>query len=57
MCFADNPDHDRALLDCFLCIFHLKYPSLWRAATKSEIVRARLDFWVHKPYKVTESLS
>jgi hypothetical protein len=31
MCLIHESHHDGSLLHSFLCIFHLKYPTLWRA--------------------------
>lgn len=55
MCFADYSHHHRTLLDCFLCIFYLKYSTLGGA---EKVISAYiLQTGGASTYKVTESLS
>ena len=55
MCPADQPDDDRALLDCFIRVFDLKYPALWRTGdTVNECSQPLQPCFA---YNVTESLS
>lgn len=53
MCFADDADDYRALLDGFLCIFDLKDAALGRAMMDQH----GCDYMNCIAYKVIESLS